>query len=374
MRDVAAESGVRVGLVGFGYWGPKLVRNFSEMADAGLEWVADLDGARLAKVRVQYPGLRTATDYAEMLRSDIDAVVVATPIRTHYKLAKAALLAGKHVMVEKPLTANSAEGEDLVRIAEERGLTLMVGHTFEYNPAIRALREIVASGELGEVYYVDAARLNLGLFQPDINVMWDLAPHDLSILMYVLQSEPLAVSARGVSRIRAGIHDVAYMEMRFPDNILAHVHLSWLDPCKVRRLTIVGSRKMVVCNDISDGEKIRIYDKGVDRNYQAEKFDDFHLEYRYGGVRIPHVPFEEPLRKQCEHFVGCIRTGSRPQSDGRVGVKVVRILEHADKSLHNGGAREPLTSSLPSADTRAYSRDTDALLRAVAVPPGAING
>ena len=374
MKDLFADRSVRVGLVGFGYWGPKLVRNFAEMAQAGLEWVADLDEARLAKVRSQYPGIRTTSDYGEMLRSDIDAVVVAAPIRTHYKLAKAALLAGKHVMVEKPLTSSSAEGEELVRLAEERGLTLMVGHTFEYNPAIRALREIVASGELGEVYYIDAARLNLGLFQPDINVMWDLAPHDLSILLYVLQSEPTEVSARGVSHIRPGIHDVAYMEMRFPGNILAHVHLSWLDPCKVRRLTIVGSKKMVVCNDVSDGEKLRIYDKGVDRSYETDQFDDFHLQYRYGGVRIPHVPFEEPLRKQCEHFLACIRTGVRPQSDGRVGLKVVRILEQSDKSLQNGGHREPVTSAISSPNAGAPWGAYGAVMDGRTVPVGAISG
>ncbi|MDP9379902.1 MAG: Gfo/Idh/MocA family oxidoreductase [Chloroflexota bacterium] len=351
MVGFSGKASTKVGLVGFGYWGPKLVRNFSQMPDADLEWVVDLDPTRLARVKAQYPGVRTTSDFEEMLRSDVEAVVVATPIRTHYRLAKAALLAGKHVMVEKPLTASSAEGEELVHIAERMGLTLMVGHTFEYNAAIRTLREIVVSGELGEIHYVDAARLNLGLFQHDINVLWDLAPHDLSILMYVLQRDPVAVSARGSASVRPGIHDVAYVEVRFPDNILAHVHLSWLDPCKVRRVTIVGSKKMVVCNDVSDGEKIRIYDKGVDRTYETDKFDEFHLQYRYGGVQIPHVPFQEPLNMQCEHFVSCVRTGARPQSDGRVGLKVVRVLEQADKSLHNGGAREPLGPAYATAGT-----------------------
>jgi len=331
-----------VGVVGFGYWGPKLLRNFFEMPQAEMSWAADLDPARLAKIVAQYPGVQTTQSFDEMLHSDVDAVVVATPIRTHYALAKAALLAGKHVMVEKPLTSNSVEAMELVQIAERRGLTLMVGHTFEYNPAIKALRDIIASGEIGDVYYVDSARLNLGLFQPDINVLWDLAPHDISILLYVLQSEPIAVSARGSSSIRPGVHDVAYVELRFPENILAHVHLSWLDPCKVRRVTIVGSKKMIVCNDIADAEKIRVYDKGLEPARETDDFREFPLQYRYGSVTIPYIPPQEPLRAQCEHFIHSIESGTRPQSDGRTGWKVVQILEQADKSLQNGGHREPL--------------------------------
>jgi len=348
MDRVMPDRPLRVGVVGYGYWGPKLVRNFYEIPDAHLNWVVDRDATRLAKVSANYPGVRTITNFTDLLRSDADAVVIATPIRTHYALAKEALLAGKHVLVEKPLTSNSVEAEELAQLAEDRNLTLMVGHTFEYNAAIRRLREIVLSGELGKIYYVDAERLNLGLIQPDINVVWDLAPHDLSILLYVLGCDPIEVSARGGSHVRQGIHDVAYIEVRFPNNILAHLHLSWLNPCKVRRVTIVGSRKMVVCDDLSDGEKIRVYDKGVDCEYETDQFSDFHLQYRYGGVNIPYVPFQEPLRVQCEHFLASIRTGTRPQSDGRVGAKVVRILEQADKSLHNGGGRESLALDFPA--------------------------
>jgi len=332
--------------VGYGYWGPKLVRNFSEIPNADLRWVVDLNPERLARVRAHYPSLQATADYDSVLRSDVDALVVATPIRTHFRVAKAALEAGKHVMIEKPLTASTAEAEELVDIAERRGLTLMVGHTFVYNAAVRALREIVASGEIGDIYYVDAARLNLGLFQTDINVLWDLAPHDLSILTYVLQREPVAVSARGSASVTPGVQDVAYVELRFPENIIAHLHLSWLDPCKVRRVTIVGSRKMVVYNDVSDAEKIRIYDKGVDRPYETDRFNDFPLTYRHGGQTIPHIAVPEPLRMQCEHFLDCIRTGTRPDTDGRAGLNVVRILEQADKSLQNGGVRESLASLL----------------------------
>jgi predicted dehydrogenase len=222
---------VKVGVVGVGYWGPKLVRNLSELANAELTWVVDLDPARLEQVKSRHPSVRTSRRFEEMLASDVDAVVVATPVRTHYSLVRAALLAGKHVMVEKPLTARSSEAAALVQLADRLGLTLMVGHTFVYNAAIQALREIVASGELGEVYYVDTARLNLGLFQTDINVLWDLAPHDISILLHVLQREPLAVSARGSANVTPGVHDVAYLEALFPGNILAHVHMSWLEPC-----------------------------------------------------------------------------------------------------------------------------------------------
>lgn len=332
---------MKVGIVGYGYWGPKLARNLAEMPDVDLVGIADRDLSRLERVRTQYPWLTVGREAEDLLdRPDVDAVVIATPIRTHYKLARQALLAGKHVMVEKPLTANGDEAEELASLADQRGLTLMVGHTFQYNPAVRALAELIASGELGEVYYVDAARLNLGIFQPDINVLWDLAPHDISILLDVLGAEPTLVSARGAASVRRDVHDVAYLELRFPGDLMAHVHLSWLDPCKVRRVTVVGSKKMVVYNDVSDVEKIRIYDKGVDRPYETDKFDDFHLTYRYGSLQIPYIPFDEPLRAQCQHFVDCAATGRRPQSDGHMGARVVRILELADRSLHNGGQPE----------------------------------
>ena len=351
---------VKVAVVGYGYWGPKLVRNFAEMPEADLGYVVDLDETRLARVRRQYPAVRTSADYGEVLRSDVAAVVVATPIRTHFRMAKAALEAGKHVLVEKPLTADSAEAEELVDLAERRGLVLMAGHTFVYNAAVRALREIVASGEIGDVYYVDTARLNLGLFRTDINVLWDLAPHDVSILRYVLQREPVSVSARGSANVTRSVQDVAYVEMRFSDDVIAHLHLSWLDPCKVRRVTIVGSKKMLVYNDVSETEKIRIYDKGVDRPFETDRFADFHMAYRHGSQTIPHVEVPEPLRVQCEHFVHCSRTGDRPLTDGRDALQVVRILEQADRSLQNGGAREPLalfnrTAPLPFGATTHYA-------------------
>jgi predicted dehydrogenase len=335
---------VEVGVVGVGYWGPKLVRNLYDTPSADLSWVIDRDRTRLERIGQQYPRVQTSDRYDDLLDSSVEAIVIATPIRTHHALAKAALLRGKHVMIEKPLAASSAECEELIALADARGLTLMVGHTFEYNAAIRALRQIVERGDLGDVYYVDTARLNLGLFQRDINVIWDLAPHDLSILLHVLQREPISVSARGGAHIHQGVHDVVFMELRFPDNILANVHLSWLYPRKERRVTIVGSKKMLVCDDVQEIEKIRIYDKGVDLPsrsdqlpHETDEFFDFHLSYRYGDVSIPHVPFDEPLRAQCGHFLDCIRTGQRPLTDGREGLTVVRLIEAANRSLHEGG-------------------------------------
>ncbi|MPZ14500.1 MAG: gfo/Idh/MocA family oxidoreductase [Chloroflexi bacterium] len=365
------EANVKVGIVGFGYWGPKIVRNFSELPDAELSWIVDQDPGRLGRAQAQHSGVRTSQCFEEMLLSNVDAVAIATPVRTHHALARAALLAGKHVMVEKPLTASSAQAEDLVELAEDRGLTLMVGHTFQYNAAVRALHQIVASGEIGDIYYIDAARLNLGLFQRDINVLWDLAPHDLSILLYLLECEPVEVSARGSAHVAPGVHDVVYVELRFPGNLLAHLHLSWLDPCKVRRVTIVGSKKMVVYNDVAQEEKIRIYDKGVDRPYETDRFSDFHLTYRYGGVNVPYIAFEEPLRAQCAHFIACAATGMRSESDGRMGLKVVRILEHVDRSLQNGGHREKFERVFAAADARINgtppaSRDAPVLLPAEA--------
>jgi predicted dehydrogenase len=333
---------VKIGVVGIGYWGPKILRNLSEMPEVELAYVVDLDPVRLAGVVARHPGVEVSASLDEMLRTDVEAVVIATPIRTHFRLAKQALLMGKHVLVEKPLAATGAEAQELVELAEQRGLTLMVGHTFQYNPAIRALADIVASGDIGDVFYVDMARLNLGLFKSDINVIWDLAPHDLSILLQVLRADPIAVSARGSANVTPGVQDIAYVEVVFPNNIIANIQLSWLDPCKVRRVTVVGSKKMVVCDDVQEVEKIRIYDKGVDRQHETDQFRDFALTYRYGGVSIPSIPFREPLRAQCEHFIDCLRTGRQSESDGRVGLKVVQILEQADASLRYGGVRLPL--------------------------------
>lgn len=332
---------LRVGVIGCGYWGPKIVRNFAELRQAQLVAVADLSEDRLRDMAVLYPELKLYTDYQSMLRTaDIDAVAIATPVSTHFRIASECLIQGKHVLVEKPLVADSTQGEELVALAVRQGLTLMVGHTFEHNPAVEVLRQLVLTGELGEVYYVNATRVNLGIFQKDINVMWDLAPHDLSILLYVLGVSPDAVSAKGSAFVQPGIQDVAYLTLRFPGSIMAHVHVSWLDPCKVRTITIVGSRKMVVYDDVEPLEKVRVYDKGVIIPSSSSSFGDFQLSYRYGDISIPYIPLIEPLKAECAHFVDCVVNDKCPKSSGLVGLTVVKILETAQKSLSNGGMEE----------------------------------
>jgi len=332
---------VRVGVIGCGYWGPQLVRNFSEIPEAELAVVADTSPDRLQYVRQRYPGVPVYADYRDLLAADIDAVVVATPIETHFTIARDALRAGKHVLVEKPLALSVGEAASLIGLARVTERTLMSGHTFLYNPAVVELRRLVSSGELGRIFYVDAARLSLGLFQRHVNVIWDLAPHDVSILLYVLGTSPVAVSARGSSCVRSTVHDVAYVEVQFADGISTQLHVSWLDPAKVRRITVVGDRKMAVYNDVSTTEKIRIYDKGVEPP-PTDSFGEFQLSYRNGQITIPYVPWQEPLRTECEHFIECIVTGATPLTDGYQGLAVVAVLEAANQSLANGGLRVPV--------------------------------
>ena len=333
------------GVIGAGYWGPHLIRNISEIPGAQLSAVADLAPERLQALRLRYPATHLTRDYRDVLTDGIDAVVIATPVKTHYPLAREALRAGKHVLIEKPLTRRSSEALDLARLADQEGLALMVGHTFEYNPAVVALRNIVQRGDIGDVLYVDAARLNLGQFRPDVNVLWDLAPHDISIMNFILGAEPTHVSARGSTCIHPTMHDVAYLELRYPNGVLGHVHVSWLEPAKVRRFTVVGDEKMVVYNDVAPEEKLRIYDKGVIRTTSSGDFADFQLSYHYGGVTIPAVPGGEPLKIELMHFIDCILSGTRPQSDGWSGLRVTKVLEAADKSLRNGGTRKKLHDS-----------------------------
>ena len=330
------DAPVRIGVIGCGYWGPQLIRNFSELPEADLVAVADPRPARLEYVHSRYDRVLALADHEQLLASNVEAVVVATPIRTHHKLARAALLAGKHVLVEKPLAASVEEALDLVTLANQLGLTLMTGHTFLYNPAVAELRRIVRSGEIGRVFYVDAARLNLGLFNPSANVVWDLAPHDISILVDILGHAPVAVSARGSCCVQPGVHDVAYIGLTFPDGVGAQIHVSWLDPAKVRRITVVGDDKMVVYNDVSLGEKIRVYDKGVTTPV-TDNFGEIQLSYRYGAITIPYIEWQEPLRFECADFLRSIRTGQAPVTDGYQGLVVVAVLEAAIESIRNGG-------------------------------------
>jgi predicted dehydrogenase len=338
---------LKVGVIGLGYWGPKLARNFHELPDATLEWGCDLDPSRLDHISDLYPEVRTTRDYCDVLTSDAEAVCIATPVRTHYRLAMEALRAGKHILVEKPLAACVEQAEEIVAEGERQGRIVMVGHTFVYNPAVLAMKGILAGGDLGQVYYINATRVNLGLFQPDINVAWDLAPHDISILMFVLGMEPISASARGAAYVQPdkGLHEVAYLSLYFPDGVLADIRVSWLDPCKIRRYTVVGSKRMLVYDDVEPKNKIMIYDKGVQVPPYSDTEAEFHLSYRSGeGVPYP-LDWEEPLKVECQHFVDCVRQGAEPRSSGRVGLQVVKVLESAQCSLLNSGNREVIGDS-----------------------------
>jgi predicted dehydrogenase len=330
---------INIGVIGCGYWGPKHIRVCHELKDVKLKMVCDLDERRLEQVQVQYPYVETSKNVADMLEGDIDAIIIATPVSTHFNLAKEALLADKHILIEKPMTSSSKEALELIQLAEKRGLVLMVGHTYEYHPAVDYLRELVGSGDLGDIYSIDAARLNLGLYRPDVNVLWDLAPHDISIMLSLIDKEPVAVSARGTHHLDSGVCDMAYLEILFANESMGHVHVSWLHPRKIREITIVGSQKMAVYDDISDSEKIHIYDKGLAVANGNNGFSNWPPNYRYGDVVIPFIANAEPLKQECIHFVQCIDEGKRPRSDGLVGLKVTSILESADKSLTNGGQR-----------------------------------
>lgn len=333
---------VRIGVIGAGYWGPNLIRNFVELQSSELVGVADLKEDRLNHIKASYPQVEVTSDYRDLFNMGVDAIVIATPPATHYKIARDCLAHGRHVLVEKPITLRSVDAEDLINLSQQKKLTLMVGHTFEYNAAVRALRELVASGELGEIYYVDSARLNLGLFQNGLNVLWDLAPHDISILTYILNLDPISVSAQGMHCVFNHIHDVAYINVVFPNNILAHVHVSWLDPCKVRRVTVVGSRKMVVYNDLASVEKIKIYDKSVEVPEYTDTYAEFQCSYHYGDVLIPNIRFTEPLRLECQDFLDSIVNQTTPQSSAANGLKVVQVLEAAQNSLMNGSHQEKI--------------------------------
>ena len=338
---------VNIGVVGCGYWGPKHIRVCHELAEVKLSIVCDLDENKLQQVRVQYPYIETTSNYKAFLKNGVDAVIIATPVNSHYKLAKEALLHDKHVLIEKPITSTSREALELIELAEKRNLVLMAGHTYEYHPAVDYLREIVSSGKLGQIYSIDADRLNLGLFRPDVNVLWDLAPHDISIMLALMNEEPVAVSARGTYHIDLNVCDIAYLEILFASGAIGHVHVSWLHPRKIRQITIVGSQKMAVYDDVSENEKIHIYDKGLtmpndnDGNGHngQNKFSAWPPNYHYGDVVIPFISNAEPLKVECSHFIKCIQEGTRPRSDGWDGLRVTSILEAADKSLANGGQR-----------------------------------
>ena len=334
---------VNVAVIGAGYWGPNLVRNFSSCPTTTVAAICDLDRAKAEKLAARFPGPRVSTDFADVLADDdIHAVAIATPVHTHFPLAKAALLAGKHVLVEKPLTLSSAEGQELVDLAAERDLRLMCDHTFCYTGPVRKIRELVHSGELGEVLYFDSVRVNLGLFQSDVNVLWDLAPHDLSILDFVLPDhiKPVAVSATGLDAMNTGYESVAYLTVHYDDALIGHVHANWLSPVKVRMTLVGGTKKMVVWDDTSPSERIKVYDKGVD--VDESKREELLVRYRHGGAHIPVLENTEALLMMASEFSDAIRQGRAPLTSGEDGLLVVKILEAANASIAQGGARVEL--------------------------------
>ncbi len=339
---------LKVGVVGCGYWGPNLIRNLRQTPDCRLKVICDASEQRLNHMRRLYPDVATTKDFEQVLADrDLGAVVIATPVRFHYEMAKAALNVGKHVFIEKPMARTEAEAEELVSLADRQGLVLMVGHTFLFSPAVRRMKEIVDAGDIGEVQYVSARRLNLGLFQKDINVAWDLAPHDISILLYLLDELPASVSCQGSSHVTRGIEDVTMMYLSFRKNRCAFIHNSWLDPKKVRQMTVVGSQRMIVYDDTEPLEKLKIYDARVEVPPHYDTFAEFTYSYHYGDSYVPYIKQDEPLKLECQHFLDCIRNETSPITNGRLGLEVVRVLEAAGESLRQQGAAISLGELMP---------------------------
>jgi predicted dehydrogenase len=337
---------VRVAVIGSGHWGPNLIRNFYDASESHVVWVVDLDENRLAEVESRFRGVRTTTD-AEVAIADpaVDAVVVATPATTHFSLAKSALDQGKHVLVEKPITTDAASAEVLCELAEQRGLVLMVGQVFLYNTAVRRVRTVIDAGELGRVYYIAMVRTNLGPIRSDVDASWDLAAHDLSIASYWLDSEPVTASAMGGSWINAGIDDAVFTVLGYPGEVLVSLHSSWLNPRKVRDITVVGDHKMLTLDDMNLTEPIRIYDKQVTELVEpgfVDTFASFRASVREGDITIPNVALGEPLKTECREFIECITSGARPMSGGREGLGVVKALEAIQRSMKYRGREEPV--------------------------------
>ncbi|HVU10482.1 MAG TPA: Gfo/Idh/MocA family oxidoreductase [Phototrophicaceae bacterium] len=329
---------INIAVVGSGYWGPNLIRNVASLSDAALHTVCDINPKALQTNAERYPGVKTTPNFAEVLADpEVQGVVLATPAHLHAAMGRQALAAGKHLMVEKPLTLHAEDAQALVDLAAANHLRLMVGHVFEYNPAVIALRNLVQQGELGRVLYLYSARLNLGIVRDDLNAMWNLAPHDFSIINYVLGKTPNRVAARGFRLLGRKLEDVVFVTLEYPTGEVATVHVSWLDPGKVRQMTVVGESKMAIYDDVSD-QRLKIYDKGVMPDKLPNDFGEFKMITRAGDITIPKIEGTEPLKAECAHFVECIRTGKTPTSDGMDGYRVVQMLEAAQQSMDNDGA------------------------------------
>ena len=329
---------IRVGVIGYGYWGPNLVRNFSEAPGCEMAYVSDLRAPRLDQVRKRYPAVQTTTDHRDILNdASVDAVVIATPVSTHFELASQALAAGKHVWVEKPMTATFDEAKRLVDLAAKAQRLLHVDHTFVYTGAVRKIKDLMSADSFGEVYYYDSTRVNLGLFQSDVNVIWDLAVHDVSIMDYVLPARPRAVFAAGTSHVAGGPEDMAHMTFYFDGNLVGHVNVSWLSPVKIRRTLIGGSGKMIMYDDLEPSEKIKVYDKGITLNTDPAAVYQMKIGYRSGDMWAPQIDVGEALQDEVRHFADCIAHGAEPITDGHAGLRMVEILEKASLSVRERG-------------------------------------
>ena len=329
---------LQVGVIGYGYWGPNLVRNFMACPGSSVVGVSDLVEDRLLPLRKLYPNLRITKDSADLITDpSIDAIVIATPVSTHFDLAIAALQAGKHVLVEKPFASNSEQAEQLIDEAASRELVLMVDHTFVYTDAVRKVRELIASGTLGEIYYYDAVRVNLGLFQHDVNVIWDLGIHDLSIMDSVLPTKPIAISATGISHVPGQPENVAYITLFFPDRQIAHIHVNWLTPVKVRHTLIGGSEKMILYDDLEPSEKLKVYDKGITVTRGREDVYKMLVSYRSGDMWAPRLDNSEALQTEARHFIDCVQNKRPPETDGHSGLRMVKMIEAAERSLRARG-------------------------------------
>ena len=329
---------LKIGIVGHGYWGPNLLRNFMQLPDSTVSMVCDVDAGKLGSIGALYPGVETSTNYNELLADKaIEAIAIATPVSTHFELASKALEAGKHVLVTKPFTHSSEEGRALIDMAQEKGLVLLVDHTFVYTGAVRKMKALIEAKELGEIYYYDSTRVNLGLFQHDVNVLWDLAVHDLTIMDFILPQEAVGVAATGMKHVPGEPENVAYLTVFFENNLIAHINVNWLAPVKVRQTLVGGSEKMIVYNDLEPSEKIRVYDRGVDVKNNPENIYQLLISYRSGDMWAPHLDLTEALHTEARHFVDCIRNWATPITDGESGYRVVKMLEAADQSMAQNG-------------------------------------
>jgi predicted dehydrogenase len=351
------SSHVGVGVVGYGYWGPNLVRNFASNPSASVVAVSDFDSAKLENCKRLYPSVMTTNCFDDLLKNPkIDAIAIATPVHTHYELALSALRAGKHVLVEKPLAQSADLVRHLMDEADRRRLTLMVDHTFLYTPAVQKIRELVLKDELGDVYYYDSTRSSLGLFQSDVNVIWDLAVHDVSIMQYIFDEDPVAVSATGTCHVAGSPENMAHITLFFEGSCVAHVSVNWLSPIKVRQTFIGGSKKMIVYDDLEPTEKIKVYDKGITLNAPSEDAHQFRIGYRAGDMWAPHISTKEALQTEVEHFIECVRTGVAPVSDGESGLRVIEVLEAASRSIAEQGKPVRLRQERGTLDrTKAFA-------------------